>query len=132
MSSSIKKVNQYREVFNLIANFVRQYNCVPPNSFVMKKLDLTYYQVRYAFNIIEKKGMLEKYKYLPKLTTSQCNILITIKEYIDKNGYPPIIREIMEIEGYSSTQTVFGILERLKEKKIIGKGRFLVKAEQNL
>lgn len=56
---------------------------------------------------------------MEKLTKGQEKIYSIIKKYIDKNGYPPTIREICEISKLSSPATVHNYLKILKRKKYI-------------
>jgi len=53
---------------------------------------------------------------LNDLTTRQSEILLTISNYIKNKGYAPSIREIGDMVNLSSTSTVVGHMEKLKEK----------------
>lgn len=57
----------------------------------------------------------------PNLTKKQRAILEYISDFIDNNGYPPAVRDICKGLGYSSTATVFGYIERLREKGYLDK-----------
>jgi repressor LexA len=56
---------------------------------------------------------------LVNLTEKQKNIYNIIKEFIDKNGYSPTVREIGEIANLKSSATVDTYLEILEEKGYI-------------
>lgn len=58
-------------------------------------------------NIEEKKAYKEEKLYK------------AIKEFINKNGYAPSIRELMEITNMPSTASVYFILLHLKENGFI-------------
>ncbi|MDF1511357.1 transcriptional regulator [Robertmurraya sp. DFI.2.37] len=53
---------------------------------------------------------------LNDLTKRQSEILSTITNYIKNKGYAPSIREIGDMVNLSSTSTVAGHMEKLKEK----------------
>jgi SOS-response transcriptional repressor LexA len=50
-----------------------------------------------------------------KLTKRQSEVLMTIVQYMEKHPYPPTIKEIGEVLNISSTSTVFGHLEKLRQ-----------------
>lgn len=50
-----------------------------------------------------------------KLTEKQKNVLHTIKDFINKKGYSPTIRELGTLLGLKSTSTVKGYIDRLVE-----------------
>ena len=56
-----------------------------------------------------------------KLTKKQEVVLIYIKKYIVKHGYPPAVREICEGLGLSSPATVHTHLKELEKKGAISK-----------
>lgn len=60
---------------------------------------------------------------MEKLTTQQNEILITLKKYIAKNGYPPTVREIGKELDLSSPATVHFHLNRLESKGYIKKNK---------
>jgi repressor LexA len=53
------------------------------------------------------------------LTQSQKRIYVVIKDFINKNGYSPTVREIGSIAGISSPGTIHGHLKRIKDKGFI-------------
>ncbi|MGX7108232.1 transcriptional repressor LexA [Facklamia miroungae] len=54
-----------------------------------------------------------------KITTKQLNVLKSIHELLNENGYPPTVREIGTRVGLSSPSTVHGHLDRLEESGLI-------------
>lgn len=56
-----------------------------------------------------------------KLTKKQEEVLIFVKKYIAKHGYPPAVREICEGLGLSSPATVHTHLKELQKKGAITK-----------
>ena len=50
---------------------------------------------------------------MERLTKHQENIYNIVKEFINKNGYSPSIREIAKIANLKSPATVFAHLEAL-------------------
>lgn len=58
---------------------------------------------------------------LAELNDREKSILAFIEAQIKKEGYPPSVREIGKAVGLSSTATVHGYLNRLKEKGYIQK-----------
>lgn len=46
-------------------------------------------------------------------------VLTAIKEYIEKYGYSPTVREICTITGFRSSSTVHGYLKELKQDGLI-------------
>ena len=55
------------------------------------------------------------------LNKREKSILKYIAKQIEKNGYPPSVREIGKAVGLSSTATVHGYLARLEEKGYLKK-----------
>lgn len=53
------------------------------------------------------------------LTNKQKETLQLLKEYIDKNGYAPTIRELCKIANVNSSCTIYKHLLHLKEKGYI-------------
>lgn len=53
------------------------------------------------------------------LTEREKEILEAIKDYIDKNGFSPSIRDICDIAGLKSKSTVHGYLKSLENKGYI-------------
>ncbi|MCY8284871.1 transcriptional regulator [Bacillus inaquosorum] len=54
-----------------------------------------------------------------KITARQAEVLITISNFIEKNGIPPTYRELMKELNLSSTASVKSLLDRLKQKNYI-------------
>ena len=54
-----------------------------------------------------------------KLTKKQEKLYLAIKNFIEKNGYAPTIREINEIINIKSTSTTFTKLLQLQKKGYI-------------
>lgn len=54
-----------------------------------------------------------------RLTDKQRKILDIVKEFINKNGYSPSVREICKIANLNSPATVCTHLNNLKEKGYI-------------
>ena len=70
--------------------------------------------------IIWNRGWAEeKMKQTDKLTKKQLELYEVIKAFIEKNGYPPTIRELNEITNIKSTSTTFVKLLQLKKKGYI-------------
>ncbi len=65
--------------------------------------------------------MLNRKKEKDGLTKREKSILKCIVKQIEKNGYPPSVREIGKAVGLSSTATVHGYLKRLEEKGYVKK-----------
>lgn len=55
------------------------------------------------------------------LSNKEIEILLAIKEYINKNGYSPSVREIGKLVGLKSSSTVHDYLEKLRSKGYISK-----------
>lgn len=53
------------------------------------------------------------------MTPAQYKVYVAIKEYINKKGYPPTVRELCKIVGKSSPATIQVHLVNLRKKKII-------------
>lgn len=53
------------------------------------------------------------------MTRSQYNVYKVVKEFIEKNGYSPSVREICEILGYKSPASAEAHLQKLKDKGYI-------------
>lgn len=62
------------------------------------------------------------------LTVRHQRVLNFIKEYLEKNGYPPSIREIGEATGISSTSVVTYYLKQLEELGLIRRGQNVSRA----
>lgn len=58
-------------------------------------------------------------KQKDKLTKKQEKLYLVIKNFIEKNGYAPTIREINEIINIKSTSTTFTKLLQLQKKGYI-------------
>ena len=56
---------------------------------------------------------------MENLTERQGEILNYIKEYIVSHGYPPTVREIGDLAGLSSTQSVHYRLKKMMEQGLI-------------
>ncbi|HPD00505.1 MAG TPA: transcriptional repressor LexA [Acetivibrio sp.] len=56
-----------------------------------------------------------------KVNEKQQKILDFLNEQIEKNGYPPSVREICSAVGFKSTSTVHGYLEKLRKEGLINK-----------
>ena len=56
-----------------------------------------------------------------KLTKTQQNVLRGIKNFVIERGYPPTIREIMDLFGYASVNNVQRILAVLEKKGYISR-----------
>ncbi|MBD3287991.1 transcriptional repressor LexA [candidate division KSB1 bacterium] len=56
-----------------------------------------------------------------KLTKTQQNVLRGIKNFVMERGYPPTIREIMDLFGYASVNNVQRILSVLERKGYISR-----------
>lgn len=54
-----------------------------------------------------------------KISNKQQEIMLFIKEEINRKGYPPSVREICKAVGLKSTSTVHGHLSRLEKKGYI-------------
>ena len=54
-----------------------------------------------------------------KLTVIQTNVYDQLCEFIEKEGYVPSYRQLMKKLGLSSTSTIKGHLDRLKDKGYI-------------
>ena len=55
------------------------------------------------------------------LSQSQIEVLLFIKSEIERQGYPPSVRDICRGVGFSSTSTVHGHLEKLEKNGYIRK-----------
>ena len=53
------------------------------------------------------------------LTPVQKRVYYIIKDYIEKNGYSPSLREITKLNGTTSPATAFTHIKKLKEKGYI-------------
>lgn len=60
---------------------------------------------------------------MEKLTKKQEEILIVIKEFMAKHGYPPTVREIGKIMNLSSSATTFFHMSKLEEKGYLRKDK---------
>ena len=56
---------------------------------------------------------------MKELTPKQLKIYTIIDDFINKNGYSPTVREIMEIAGLTSPATIQEHLQKLKNKGYI-------------
>ncbi|GAE89956.1 transcriptional repressor LexA [Acetivibrio straminisolvens] len=56
-----------------------------------------------------------------KINEKQQKILDFLNEQIEKNGYPPSVREICNAVGFKSTSTVHSYLEKLRKEGLIKK-----------
>lgn len=56
---------------------------------------------------------------MKQLTESQEKVYEVIKDFINKKGYSPTIREIGDMIGLRSPGTIYVHLERIKEKGYI-------------
>jgi repressor LexA len=56
-----------------------------------------------------------------KLSDKEQKILDFVNKQVEELGYPPSVREICRAVGFSSTSTVHGYLEKLKQKGLIDK-----------
>ncbi|MCJ8008135.1 winged helix-turn-helix transcriptional regulator [Lederbergia wuyishanensis] len=56
---------------------------------------------------------------MPNITTKQKEVLNAIMNYIEKNGYSPAYRDLMDDLGLKSVSTISGHMDRLKEKGYI-------------
>lgn len=54
-----------------------------------------------------------------RLTERQIEYLRTIAQLIEKNGYPPTVREVGKALGIKSSSTVAGMLQRLQRHGLI-------------
>ena len=54
-----------------------------------------------------------------KLTEKQRIIYNAIKEYINKNGFSPSVRDLCKLTEKSSSATIYNMLQRLKKKGYI-------------
>lgn len=63
----------------------------------------------------------EVYTMFEDLTQKQIEILLYIKSEVQRQGYPPAVREICKGVSLKSTSTVHGHLEKLEEKGYIRK-----------
>jgi SOS-response transcriptional repressor LexA len=57
------------------------------------------------------------------LTDTQRHVLHVIREHVDKNGYPPTVREICDAVGYKSTNAAGDVLKALERKGAIATDR---------
>jgi len=60
-------------------------------------------------------------KMQDKINEKQQKILDFLNEQIEKNGYPPSVREICSAVGFKSTSTVHAYLEKLRKEGLISK-----------
>ena len=56
---------------------------------------------------------------MPELHPSAAAVLIAIDVYLSEHGYAPTIRELCELTGLASTQTVFHHLAELERRGLI-------------
>ncbi|SET45864.1 LexA DNA binding domain-containing protein [Natronincola peptidivorans] len=82
---------------------------------------------------------------MEKPKDKKMEILLSIRDYIEKRGYSPTVREIGKLVGYKSTSTVqgyliemevWGMIERQRASprvlKITEKGRRMMKAHDGI
>lgn len=55
----------------------------------------------------------------PELTESEQSVLLAARLFIDGNGYPPTVRDLCKLTGYSSPSTVHIKLKALESKGYI-------------
>lgn len=55
----------------------------------------------------------------PKLTKSQQDTLDAIEEFVAKNGYPPVLRELCDMTGKKSPATIFRLVSALEQKGFV-------------
>ena len=60
---------------------------------------------------------------MEKLTTKQEEVLVELKKYMAKKGYPPTVRELCKLTNLNSTATVQVHLDNLMSKGYIKKDR---------
>lgn len=53
------------------------------------------------------------------MTGKQLEVLNTIKDYIDREGIPPTVRELCDIVGLKSPSTMHGHIKRLESQGYI-------------
>lgn len=53
------------------------------------------------------------------MTERQREILVTINNYIEKEGISPTVRELCDITGIKSTSTIHGYIKRLQNQGYI-------------
>lgn len=53
------------------------------------------------------------------MTRKQLEVLNTIKDYIDREGIPPTVRELCDIVGLKSSSTMHGYIKRLENQGYI-------------
>ena len=63
-----------------------------------------------------------KGKTIEKTAEKCTKTLNFIKSFVDKNGYPPTVREICNIVGFKSTASAKYYLDKLEEQGLIRKG----------
>jgi|TARA_R110000824_G_scaffold215094_1_gene401352 repressor LexA len=56
------------------------------------------------------------------------NLLLYLKRYTKKHGYPPSLREILEDLGYSSTSVVTYQLDRLEREGRLTRQRHVARS----
>lgn len=123
---NIKKENYFnnseKDIIKLIDEFVEKNNYIPPNKYIEENLNnLTIKHIKNTLSELKRRGALKKYNRLPSLTDSQYSMLKHIENFSAANGYPPTIRELCSLSGYTSTSTVHGIIQRIIDKGILKK-----------
>ena len=56
---------------------------------------------------------------MKELTAKQKAVLSAIKEFIDKNSFPPTCQELKNMLGYSSANSITGYLNLIEKKGYI-------------
>lgn len=56
---------------------------------------------------------------MQQISKKQLKILQTIRSFLKEHNYPPTVRELAAAVGLSSSSTVHGHLNRLKERGLI-------------
>jgi repressor LexA len=69
----------------------------------------------------QHKNVSEVKRMQNKINEKQQKILDFLNEQIEKNGYPPSVREICNAVGFKSTSTVHSYLEKLRKQGLIQK-----------
>lgn len=69
-----------------------------------------------------KSAEKAKGKTIEKTAEKCTKTLNFIKSFVDKNGYPPTVREICNIVGFKSTASAKYYLDKLEEQGLIRKG----------
>lgn len=126
MNNSCQQQTIEEDVMKVIDEFARKNKYLPPNEYIHKKLggsvNKDIKDIRKLAYRLKKDGILQlRYGNMPRLTNSQYSILKHIERFTDENGYPPTVRELCSLTGYSSTSTVHGIVQKIIDKGILKK-----------